>query len=76
MEELTILLSIVWGILCLMLFFKIWGACNAIKRLADKYAPEFESEKIKAKNERNKKKDGRLETKEDIEKWLKEENED
>ena len=51
---------IIWGILCIMLFIKIWNACNCIKRLADKYAP------IPVKKEK-------FGTKEDIDKWLNEE---
>lgn len=30
----------IWGILNLILFFKIWGMTNNVKRLADKFAPE------------------------------------
>lgn len=52
------LLALVWGILCIILFFKIWRACNNIKRLADKYAPNI-------------KKTTTLETREEIEKWIK-----
>lgn len=58
MENLIIVIAVLCGILNFALFVKIWGACDNIKRLADKYAP-------KEKNET-------LETKEDIEKWLNE----
>ncbi len=44
-----------WSILCVILFFKIWGACNDIKRLAEKYAPIAK---------------GKFDTREDIDKWL------
>ena len=54
------ILYIIWGILCVILFFKVWIACENIKRLADKYAP------IPIKKEK-------FGTKEDIDKWLNEE---
>ena len=53
------LLVLVWGILCIILFFKIWGACNDIKKLANKYAQDVT------------KKGATLETREDIDNWLK-----
>lgn len=71
MEGLVVVIEIVWAVLCLILFFKIWGACNAIKRLADKYAPESEMDKIREKNKRNKRKSASLETRDEIENWLK-----
>ena len=52
------LVGFVWGILCIILFFKIWGACNNIERLVRKYAPKENARK------------NSLETREDIEKWL------
>lgn len=33
MQAFLIILGIVWGILCLVLFFKIWGACNNIAEI-------------------------------------------
>lgn len=30
MQAFLIIIGIVWGILCLVLFFKVWGACNDI----------------------------------------------
>lgn len=36
METIELILSIVWGILCLILFFKIWGMCNNISRINKK----------------------------------------
>lgn len=35
MEALIVILYIVWGILCLILFFKIWGATNDIAEMKD-----------------------------------------
>jgi hypothetical protein len=63
MVTFVILLSVVWAILSIILFFKIWGACDDIKRIADKYAP------LKNLNDRK----SSLESKEEIDKWLKEE---
>lgn len=65
MEGFIVLVDLIWSILCIILFFKLWSACNNVKRLADKYANEKE----------NISKQGRttLETREDIDKWLKEE---
>ena len=33
MEELFIVLSVVWGILGIVLFFKIWGMTNDVKKI-------------------------------------------
>lgn len=60
------ILAVIWGILCLILFFKIWGACNNIKRIADKYAPNLDKE-----HEKRKLPHSTIETKEEIEDWLK-----
>ena len=67
MEGFVVLLGLIWSVLCIVLFFKVWKACNNIQRLADKYAPE------NAKKD-NVSKQGlsTLETREDIDKWLKE----
>ncbi len=67
MEGLAIL-GLIWGILCIILFFKVWNACNCIKRLAAKYAPE--NAQLKLKHNTNK---SNLETRESIDNWLKEE---
>lgn len=40
MEGFIVLVGLIWSILCIVLFFKVWKACNNIQRLADKYAPE------------------------------------
>lgn len=40
MEILIAVILLVWGILNIILFFKIWGACNNIKRIANKYDPD------------------------------------
>lgn len=58
MEE---ILTIVWAILCIILFFKIWSACNSIQRLADKYAP---------KDEKLKSGDFTPEAKDEVEEWI------
>ena len=49
MEALTDILIIVGAILSLILFFKIWGMCNDVRALREKYAPkpkeQFQSDK-------------------------------
>ena len=55
------IIALIWGILCLILFFKIWGMCNDIKRLTDKYAPKGQISKLGKET---------LETRDDIDKWL------
>ena len=37
---LRMIVRAIWGSLNLILFFKIWGMTNNVKRLADKFAPE------------------------------------
>ena len=41
-NEIALLMIVlaIWAILNLILFFKIWGMTNNVKRLADKFAPE------------------------------------
>lgn len=41
-NEIALLMIVlaIWGILNLILFFKIWGMTNNVKRLADKFVPE------------------------------------
>lgn len=57
------LIVVVVAILQAILFFKLWGACDNIKRIADKYAPDLEKHNSLRST---------IETKEDLEKWLKE----
>ena len=52
------ILPYVFGVLALILFFKIWGLCDDVRALRQKYAPKQE---------------GQLETKGKIDKWLDEE---
>ena len=66
MEGFIVLVGLIWSILCIVLFFKVWNACNNIQRLADKYAPE----NVKKDNV-SKQGKSTLETREDIDKWLK-----
>lgn len=40
MEVLILIIGIIWGVLNIILFFKLWGACDDIRRIADKYDPE------------------------------------
>lgn len=54
---------VVVAILEAILFFKLWGACDNIKRIADKYAPEKQDKPHRSNTP---------ETKEEMERWLKE----
>ena len=58
MEEFIFICSLIWCILCIILFFKVWGACDNIKRLTKKFIPEYKT--------------STPESKEDIDKWLSE----
>lgn len=72
-----LILGFIWAILCLVLFFKVWGACDNIKRLTDKYAPEEEDEAPIVPTPKTGGESALLkstpETREDIDNWLKEE---
>ena len=64
------LLGLIWGVLCIILFFKVWKACNNIQRLVDKYAPQKANNRDISKSDKS-----TPETREDIEKWLNEKQE-
>lgn len=82
MEVVTAVLAITFFILDIILFFKLWGACDNIKRIADKYAPMQTNVSNKPRRERKPSravKDSKWddfnappETKEDVERWLNE----
>lgn len=40
MEELITIISTVGAVLGVILFFKVWGACNDIKKLRDHFCPQ------------------------------------
>lgn len=68
--EVISFIAIVWAALNIILFFKLWGACNNIKRIADKYDPEGLEER---KNTANKHKGlSPFASKEELGKWLNE----
>ncbi|MDE6190171.1 MAG: hypothetical protein K2G47_00965 [Muribaculum sp.] len=46
MDAVIGIIAIVVAILNVCLFFKLWGACNNIKRIADKYVPLPKERKI------------------------------
>ena len=35
MEVLTVILALVWSILCIILFFKVWKMCNNVQKIKD-----------------------------------------
>lgn len=49
MESFTDIVMIIGTILSLILFFKVWGMCNDVRALREKYAPkpkeQFQSDK-------------------------------
>ncbi|MBD5317177.1 MAG: hypothetical protein HDS11_05875 [Bacteroides sp.] len=58
METIILIIGVVWGILNIVLFFKLWGACDDIRDIADKYAPEGKIRRAaekKAREEHNRK---------------------
>lgn len=64
---LFLIATVVGAILEIILFFKLWRACNDIKRIADKYAPDLEKERERRNRPRSS-----VETKEELDKWLNE----
>lgn len=73
------ILALIWGILNIILFFKIWGACNNIKRIADKYAPNADTIRRQSRRRHLHPNDANddledpyatVETKEEIDAWL------
>lgn len=64
---LFLIATVVGAILEIILFFKLWKACNDIKRIADKYAPDLEKERERRNRPRSS-----VETKEELDKWLNE----
>lgn len=63
MEIAVAVLSIIFFVLDIILFFKLWGACDNIKRIANKYAPEKQDKPCRTYTP---------ETKEEMERWLNE----
>jgi hypothetical protein len=37
-ETFIFIVAIIWSILQIILFFKVWGMCNNVARLANKFA--------------------------------------
>ena len=54
MEGMMIITSIVvmvFGILQIVLFFKIWGMCNNVKKLSKEFIPSLQSRELSVKRE-------------------------
>lgn len=64
--EIISVIALIWAVLNIILFFKIWGACNNIKRIADKYDPEGKAEREHTKRL------SPFASKDEIDNWLKE----
>lgn len=60
MNELVVAIVVVFGILQLILFFKLWGMTNDIKEIKNKYLRADNIKSPSAINEINKYKDGLL----------------
>ena len=41
MDMFLVVLSIVWSVLCIILFFKVWGMCNDVAEMKDRFAKVF-----------------------------------
>ena len=39
-EIILLVLAIIWSLVSIKLFFKLWTACNDIRRIADKLDPD------------------------------------
>ena len=64
--ELISAIALIWAVLNIILFFKLWRACDNIKRIADKFDPEGKAERERAKGF------SPFASKEEIDNWLKE----
>lgn len=47
METIILIIGLAWAILNIILFFKLWGACNDIRDIANKFAPEAKEQREK-----------------------------
>lgn len=59
MEILLAIICLVWGVLNIILFFKLWRACDNIRRITDKYAPEKDNESQRSRSPETKEGTGR-----------------
>lgn len=48
MEVLLGILGIIWGILCLILFFKVWGMCNNVSKILELLEKKSAKEDIRS----------------------------
>ena len=55
METLYLILAIVWSILCIILFFKIWGMTNDVKEIKDHllYSQTMERDNASLEQQKN-----------------------
>ena len=52
MNDFITIICVIWGVLNIVLFFKVWGMCDNIARLTEKIAPNVK-ENIENKKEIN-----------------------
>lgn len=43
------IIALIWAILNIILFFKVWRACDDIRRIADKYDPDGKAQRESTK---------------------------
>ncbi len=41
MDIFLVVVSIVWSVLCIILFFKVWGMCNDVAEMKNRFAKVF-----------------------------------
>ena len=46
METFVIILEIVWAILCLVLFFKMWGMCNDVSKIRKHFNQDVDFDSV------------------------------
>ena len=52
MNDFITILCVIWGVLNIVLFFKVWGMCDNVARLTEKIVPNVK-ENIESKKELN-----------------------
>jgi len=52
MEILLPIIALIWAVLNIILFFKVWRACDDIRRIADKYDPDGKAKREEEKRRR------------------------
>ncbi len=76
MENIIAIAYLIGAILGILLFIKVWRACDDIRRIANKFDPEAMSDQERyewfAKRNKPNRPRSSVETKEELDKWLNE----